>query len=243
MYVQDKLYPVFIATGAISSICGNEKRGVVDGNVYRVLSRLYNIREPIDTTLGKKTFQNIANTLVPKKKPGTYNQAIMDFGSIHCTKYNPKCVICPIQQECESFKNDVVLLRPIKNKKKTYRTRYFNYLFIQEKDSIIIQQRGLKDIWTKLYELPLIETNKEVNESFLMNEPYLQKFQIENIENNYKMNHNLSHQKFKISFWNIVVTNINSELTLKRIKIHEINDYPFPKPIEIYFQTEHQLNI
>ena len=228
---------------AISSICANEKRGVVDGNVYRVLSRLYNIKEPIDITRVKQNFQKLANKLVPSENPGTYNQAIMDFGSTHCTKHNPSCHNCIFKKKCESFKENVVLLRPVKKIKKSYIHRHLNYLFITKSDNFIIQQRGVNDVWKKLYELPLIETKKQIDKDFLMRQNYLKKFQISNIRLQYSMQHNLSHQKLKIYFWEIIVQDINIESGLKKITLNTVSLYPFPRPLTKYFETQHNLSI
>ena len=146
---------------AISSICFNNQIGVVDGNVYRVLSRVYDIATPINHNSSKKKFQEIANQLVPKNNPGIYNQAIMDFGSIHCTKHNPKCSVCPINKECIALEKNNVSLRPVKTIKQKTKTRYFNYLLIEQNGSFIIQKRDDADIWKGLYQLPLIETKKK----------------------------------------------------------------------------------
>ena len=223
---------------AISSFCNKEKKAVVDGNVYRVLSRLYNISTDINTTKGKNEFQQIANKLISPNKPGEYNQAIMDFGATQCTKYHPKCKNCPFQKSCISFKLGNINLRPVKIVKKISKIRYFNYLFIEKKNSFLIQQRQSLDIWKKLYELPLIETNKKITKVNLLNQKELKCFEIINIKKNYDEEHNLSHQKLKITFWHISVKSLNIYAYTKKIKKVHINKYPFPKPLEKYLKIQ-----
>ncbi len=224
---------------AISSICYDEKKAVVDGNVYRVLTRYYNIDTPINTSIGKKIIQNIAEKLLPQSSIGEYNQAIMDFGSIHCKKNNPKCNICPLKSDCKSNILGNVMQRPVKKLKKNITTRYFNYLFINQNNYFIIQQRKTKDIWSKLYELPLIETNEEITLNQLKSNIILKRLEILHVNYQYQVKHLLSHQKLIISFWNIQIDNMPVEKKMKKILIQDINKYPFPKPLEKYFDKEH----
>ncbi len=220
---------------AISSICYNEKRAVVDGNVYRVLSRLYNIKTPINTHIGKKKFQKIADELIPNKNPGTYNQAIMDFGSIHCKKNNPKCNICPLIKNCKGLIFNNIDNLPVKQLSKKLKIRHFNYLFITDDDYFIIEQRGSSDIWSKLYQLPLIESGAPMNRKLLIQNNYFEPFNILDIKHEYNTNHILSHQKLIISFWKINTDRIKSNTIAIRIKKTDIKKYPFPKPLQKYF--------
>ncbi|MBF25713.1 MAG: A/G-specific adenine glycosylase [Flavobacteriales bacterium] len=224
---------------AISSICYDEKKAVVDGNVYRFLSRYYNIDTPINTSLGKRQFQNIADKLIPKTGCGEYNQAIMDFGSLNCKKNNPTCITCPIKRTCKAFKLGNVQQLPVKKPKKNIKTRYLNYLFINQKKQCIIQQRNSKDIWNKLYELPLIETDCKITFNQLKSHIITKQFKILNINFQCQFNHILSHQRLIISFWDIKINNINAKKNSKKILIKDINKYPLPKPIEKYFHKEH----
>ena len=113
---------------AISSICSDESKAVLDGNVYRVLSRVYNISEVINSSAGKKKIQTIADKLLPASNTGRYNQAIMDFGSIQCVKYNPNCNICPISNNCIAFQKNIINTRPVIKRKIKIKSRYLNYL-------------------------------------------------------------------------------------------------------------------
>ena len=222
---------------AISSICFNEKKAVVDGNVYRLLSRLYNIQVPINTNSGKKKIQEIADNLIPYKDPGTYNQAIMDFGSIHCKKNNPKCNTCPFNKKCKAAKLNLVALLPFKIKSKRIRSRNFNYLFITDYKYCLIKERTHNDIWEKLYELPLIESDLEIDVQTIEKNKYINQLDIININHQYKISHKLSHQNLNIKFWEVVTKRIISDSEFIKIKINDINKYPFPKPIQNYFNN------
>lgn len=235
-----KLKGVGIYTAAaISSICFNNQIGVVDGNVYRVLSRIYDITDPINHSSAKKKFQEIANQLVPKNNPGIYNQAIMDFGSIHCKKHNPKCGGCPINKKCLAFEKNTIEMRPVKIIKQKIKTRYFNYLFIEQNGHFLIQKRIDADIWNGLYQLPLIETKKKIKQAKLIQDLFLRSFEINNIQNIYNTNHNLSHQILKISFWKLNVLKLMRKPYFKKINAKEIINYPFPVPIKQFFHIVH----
>lgn len=221
---------------AISSICFDQKIGVVDGNVYRVLTRYYNIEDPINQIGTKRKIQEIANKLVTHKKPGLYNQAIMDFGSIQCKKHEPKCDICPLKNKCKSFKANTVKFRPVKSNKKYQKKRYLNYFICCNKKKIIINQRDSSNIWKKLYELPLIETNKEYSTIEALQNDYFKNKKVSKMQLLQKMTHHLSHQKLIISFW-LIESQLNEPiLNQKMIHISEIQNFPFPKPIQKFLQ-------
>lgn len=145
---------------AISSFAFNLPHAVVDGNVFRVLSRIFGIREPVDSTEGKKKFVELANQLLDKKNPGVYNQAIMDFGATVC-KPAPQCDQCPFRKHCFAFLNNTIDQLPVKEKKITKKRRWFYYLIMEHENKIAIRQRTEKDIWRQLYEFPLVEMAKE----------------------------------------------------------------------------------
>lgn len=144
---------------AIASFAFDLPHAVLDGNVFRILSRLFGIRTPIDTTSGKKEFTAVADRLLDKSQAGKYNQAIMDFGALQCVPRNPNCQRCPFSTDCVALKNGIVSDLPLKEKKMVKRDRYFHYFVIQWDDQVLIQKRTSKDIWRQLYEFPLIETD------------------------------------------------------------------------------------
>ncbi len=145
---------------AIASLAFNLPHAVVDGNVYRVLSRLYNVDTPINSTKGKHQFAQYAEELLDRKNPGTHNQAMMELGAICCKPANPTCHICPIAEHCLALANGTVNKLPVKTKNKPVQNRYLNYLFLVNDDKFCLLQRGVDDIWKGLYDLPVIEYHK-----------------------------------------------------------------------------------
>lgn len=146
---------------AISSFAFNLPHAVVDGNVFRVLARLFGIFTAVDSTEGKKYFTTLAEELLDKKRPGIYNQAIMDFGAVVC-KPQPLCPVCVFQKHCYAFQHKKINELPVKEKKITIKKRWFYYLVLENKNEIAIQQRTGKDIWQSLYEFPMIEAANEL---------------------------------------------------------------------------------
>ena len=142
---------------AIASIAFGEPVAVVDGNVYRVLSRYYGIDTPIDSTEGKKEFQALAQSLLPINEPADYNEAIMDFGATQCTPNSPHCSACPLCETCVAFREQRINELPVKSKKVKQRERHFTYLYIEYERKIAIHQRGAGDIWQGLWEFPQAE--------------------------------------------------------------------------------------
>jgi len=148
---------------AIASICYKEPSAVVDGNVYRVLARFFGISTPINSSQGIKAFKKLAQELLDVSQPGTYNQAVMEFGARHCKPRNPDCSSCIFNDKCVALQKNIVAELPVKLKKTTIKKCYFNYFIIQsEENTILLQQRTKKGIWQQLYEFPLIETSEEI---------------------------------------------------------------------------------
>ena len=145
---------------AIASFAFDLPHAVVDGNVYRVLSRYFNLSTPIDTTSGKKTYAALAQENLVAKRASHYNQAIMDFGALQCTPVSPSCTTCTLRDSCGAYAQGTVDLLPIKEKKLTIKSRYFNYLYCRKGDKILMMKRKAKDIWQGLYELPMVESHK-----------------------------------------------------------------------------------
>ncbi len=148
---------------AIASFAFNLPYAVVDGNVFRVLARVFGVDKPIDSIDGKKFFTDIANELLDKKQPGLYNQAIMDFGAVVCKPVNPSCTVCFFNKKCSAFLNNKINELPVKQKKIKIKKRWFYYLIPEYKGEMAICQRTGKDIWQNLYEFPLIESPGELD--------------------------------------------------------------------------------
>tara|TARA_B100001093_G_scaffold106103_2_gene98413 strand:- start:2369 stop:3409 length:1041 start_codon:yes stop_codon:yes gene_type:complete len=224
---------------AISSICFNEKRAVVDGNVYRVLARTHKIITEINSNLGRKEFQQLADQLICKKNPGDYNQGLMDLGSTICLPKKPKCNFCPVNKSCKSKKDNLKLLLPNKIKKKKPLKRTIHYLFIEGSKHFYMQKRKQNDIWKNLYDFPQIEKQSSNNLEKLSVQQKLKKIipnkSFINIGTS-KFIHNLSHQKLHISITHIKTNNlleISEYILMTRKKLKKI---PIPKPIELFFQ-------
>ncbi|WP_341220412.1 A/G-specific adenine glycosylase [Polaribacter atrinae] len=214
---------------AIASICFNEPTAVVDGNVYRVLSRYYGIDTPINSSAGIKEFKTLAQSLIDETQPGTYNQAIMDFGALHCKPQNPLCETCPFSDSCVAFEKKLTKELPVKEKKIKVRKRYFNFLVIKtDNDTTILSERKGKGIWQGLYQFPLIESNKVINkDELILSEEFINLFPLEttiSLFNPKEIVHKLSHQHLYTQFW-IVETANSAETT---IKWSEIEKYPVP---------------
>lgn len=143
---------------AIASFAFNLPYAVLDGNVFRVLSRFFGIDKPIDNNKGKEIFIELANELLEKKSPGIYNQSIMDFGAIICKPKLPLCNICPLKQRCIAYSEGLVSILPVKQKRISRRSRWMYYFLIEYKDKFFVRRRISKDIWQNLYEFVLIET-------------------------------------------------------------------------------------
>lgn len=152
---------------AICSIAYEEPCAALDGNVFRVLSRLYDLDTPIDTTSGRRTFAALADSLIDRQRPGLYNQAIMDFGALCCLPAQPRCTECPLRDRCLAFAARTVDVRPVKQGRTAVEPRYFNYLHVECGDELVLRRRGAGDIWQGLYEFPLIETPEPVEYTVL----------------------------------------------------------------------------
>lgn len=215
---------------AIASIAFGETTAVVDGNVYRVLSRFFGIETPINSTKGIKEFKALATELIDKREPATFNQAIMEFGAQQCKPKKPYCIICPLQSGCVAFLKNQTSGLPVKLKKIKIRHRYFNYLvIIDQHKKTIIEQRTEKGIWQNLYQFPLIESKESIDvyefEKEISKHKLIKnlKFQI-NLFNEKDVIHKLSHQHLHTKFW-IIETD---PITEKSISAENLKDYPVP---------------
>ena len=188
---------------AISSFSSNEARAVVDGNVFRLLARYFAISVPINSGQGKKVFSDLANRLIDKKQAGTYNQAVMDFGSLVCKPRKPDCPGCTLQPGCAAYSSGQVNELPVKIKSQKIRERYFNYIIAIKNGGILMNKRGPNDIWENLYELPLFETERSIDPGILTTqENFVNVFgsqvHIKSVAGPVK--HQLSHQKLWATF-------------------------------------------
>lgn len=218
---------------AIASFAFKQVVPVVDGNVFRVLSRYFNIQTDISSSSAKKEFTRIAKELIPNDKPDVFNQAIMEFGALQCVPKNPNCENCIFNSSCAALQKKKVDQLPIKTKKPKVTNRFFNYLiFLDTENNTIINKRTEKGIWQNLYEFPVIETEKETNFETIsilihnrFNELAVTDIAIYNKE---QIIHKLSHQHLHINFYKITLSsNINGGIALERLRT-------FPFPIVIF---------
>jgi len=215
---------------AIASICYNEPTAVVDGNVYRVLSRYFGIDTPINSTQGIKDFKTLAQSLLPKDNFGDYNQAIMEFGARQCKPKSPDCKACPLNKECFALQLNKIKELPVKINKTKISKKYLNFLvFVSEDNKTILEQRVEKGIWQNLYQFPLIETKESLlNQNFKNNKKlciYINGVNFSfNLYNKTEIIHKLSHQHLYTKFWIIKI----KELPKKGIDIAKIKSYPVP---------------
>ncbi|MBI1838621.1 MAG: A/G-specific adenine glycosylase [Flavobacteriia bacterium] len=220
---------------AIASFAFELPHAVLDGNVYRVLSRVFDIELAIDSTEGKKIFTKLTQDLLPKSDVSTYNQGIMEFGALQCIPVNPECEICPIAMKCFAKKNNTILNRPVKQNKIKIKTRYLYYLIFNENNYTYIEKRTHKDIWQHLYQFPLIESENIIAFTELKH-IIATKYNSEIIQYNSDYKHILSHQKLITTFIHINNFPTNFEENWVKIKVSDIQDYPIPRLIEKYLE-------
>jgi A/G-specific adenine glycosylase len=227
---------------AISSFCFKQPYPVIDGNVYRVLSRVFGLSIAIDSTEGKKAFKTLANDLIEIKQPDIYNQAIMEFGALQCTPKSPNCEDCPLLLDCYAYQNKVINELPFKSKKVKTRNRYFNYFIIHQDNKIYLKKRTEKDIWIGLFDFPLIETTKPVEDfNKILNHPenpFLEETKIKKIKKSIQYKHILSHQKIYATFWELHTDN-NIKMSAHYVgsSIAGIGNFAVPKLIDNYLKT------
>jgi A/G-specific adenine glycosylase len=225
---------------AIASFSANEARAVVDGNVYRVLSRYFGISEPINSTAGKKIFQTTASDFLSKKTPALHNQAIMEFGAMLCKPKNPVCGICPVRLGCYAFKYNATTTLPVKLKKLNIKQRFFNYFLFTDGDSILMNKRTEGDIWANMYDLPMIETPAllSVDEVKVIPagiEYFGPDFKISAVSDVKK--HVLTHQHLYIRFVTLAGQPVKLNPNWVFIKVENLSKLPLSKPIFIFLDN------
>jgi len=229
---------------AIASISFKEKTPVLDGNVFRVLSRLFNVSKDIGTTNGKKYFYKLANALIPDNVPGEFNQAIMEFGALQCLPKNPDCESCVLKINCLSYSKNNQHQRPIKQKKLQKITRYFNYLVVDQENGLYLNKRESDDIWKGLFDFYLFESDVKYsdfmqisNDVCTINENDLLFHGI------HEYKHILTHQVIYASFYHITFQ--NSDFIENRLlnggnfyNKEQIQNLPKPVLIDKYLKEE-----
>ncbi len=221
---------------AIASIAYREVVPAIDGNVYRVLSRVFGIKDAYDTGSGKKVFKALALELIDKKQPDNYNQAVMEFGARVCKPKQPLCDTCIFNNSCYALAQKSIASLPYKKGKTKVRKRFFNYfIFLDQAGNTRIEQRTAKGIWQGLYEFPLFETDKKSSIKIIT--AYLNKaYQTDKVVlyNDKPIIHKLSHQHLYTHFWIVEVSNLSESIAWNTLE-----NYPFPVLIRNFIKKFH----
>ena len=231
---------------AIASIAFDLPYPVIDGNVHRFFSRFYGVLLPVDQKTGEKRILELAQKNLENNNPGQFNQAVMEFGALQCKPGKPDCSLCPVQSDCFALKNGMVMELPLKSKTQEQKKRYFHYLVIHKKDKrgkgfIYLKKRESSDIWKNLYDFPLIESNRPVSAEKLRKmdawKEIFGKSEIKILQQPGTLKHVLTHQIIYARFYYITDP---CELSgnFKKVSLNEIDKYPVPRLIEIFFQRE-----
>jgi A/G-specific adenine glycosylase len=217
---------------AISSFAFDLPHAVVDGNVYRVLSRYFDINTPIDSGTGKKMFNDLAQSLIEPEEAATHNQAIMELGALVCTPRSPQCHACPLNNSCLALQNGTIEQRPVKTKRGKVKDRYFTYLIFLDNDRTFLQKRVAKDVWQHLFQFPLIESQEPLDPAKIITRAgavpdYLSE----------EITHVLSHQKIHARFAIIkqAAKNIGTDWIM--VNVSDIANYPLPRLIDRYLES------
>lgn len=231
---------------AIASIAFNQPVPAVDGNIKRIISRILNLEENIQSAKTYKRIKDTCKEMMAQHDPGTFNQALMDLGALQCTPKNPKCPLCPVQDHCLAYSENTVNERPVKYKKQKKTVRYFNYLVIESVKNgnthIYIEQRKQKDIWTHLYQFPLCESTELWDKKSLIHQlkrflPEQDNLIVSSISRPYK--HLLSHQTIHARFFRVQILEsvpVSANTSWVSIPRENISDYAIPRLIEQYLE-------
>lgn len=225
---------------AIASFAFGLPHAVVDGNVYRVLSRYFGIETPIDTTQGKKEFTGLANQLLDKSDSAGYNQAIMDLGATVCKPSTPDCSNCPLQKKCFALEHGLINDLPVKSKKLTVRTRYFHYILFIHDDNLWIRKRTGNDIWQNLYEPFLVEHEYALPPEHLVQQLPLAPFRLKPASVEYAGNYSqrLTHRIIESRFYICKLKQQTGTMPTdgKWVPISQLDKYAFPKTVLSFFR-------
>ncbi len=232
---------------AILSFAFNKPYPVVDGNVFRVLSRMHGVTFSVNSSIGKSRIKKIAESLMPDDSHEIFNQAIMEFGALHCKSVSPNCETCPFTNSCFAYQHSMVEQLPVTEKTVKQKIRYFNYLVVvfakNNNRQILISKRNNNDIWKNMYDFPLIESDRPLSDDQIVSsELWLRLFQEIHptlMKRTKLYKHILSHQILLTQF-NIIVVQDQTSLVgtegYLAVNIHEIKKYPVPRLIDLFFE-------
>lgn len=219
---------------AIASIVFNEPIAVVDGNVFRVLSRLFDINIPINNSEGKKAFRQKANELLDKQQPGLFNEALMEFGALQC-KVKPDCHSCPMQPDCQAFNSGKTAELPFKNAIKPRVKRFLHFLLLQHNGRVFLTKRTENDIWKNLFQPLLIETGSA---DVLAPETFRRKLKLKEVQIRYlcRYEHFLTHRHLVTCFYEGVTKELVKYPHGQWVATDNRGDLPIPRLIEKFFE-------
>lgn len=221
---------------AIGSICFNLPEAAVDGNVYRVLSRYYGVRESIDDTATKKLISAFANEILDSNNSGDHNQAMMELGATLCSPKSPSCEDCPLVTNCVTKNENLQTVLPVRSKKVKVRNRFFHYLVPVSEGKTLIRKRGEGDIWQGLYEFPLVESDTELSDQETLKALSLRSVDVvKSISMEYK--HILSHQKISAKFVCVESERIKNSNFIK-VEVNKLSSFAFPRLINRYLEKK-----
>ncbi len=225
---------------AIGSIAFGLQAPVVDGNVYRVLARFFDVATPIDSTAGKREFLELATSLLAKDRPGDHNQAMMELGATVCTPKQPDCPICPLAADCLAHKRGTITERPLKAGKTTVRERHFNYLHVDATGHLYLRKREGPGIWQGLHEPPVIETDHAVGKAALLRllqEHFQGRWAV--LGRSERITHLLSHQRIQAVFWHVRAERAwHPPADWLEVPIGRVEEHAVPRLIERWLKGE-----
>jgi len=226
---------------AIASICYDEPCAAVDGNVSRVIARLYGVDDPVNSTGGARQIQALAQEMLDHGDPGTHNQAMIDFGAMQCVPSSPPCPSCPLAAGCHANLTGRVDLIPAKIPKQRPKKRWFYFYLILYKGNIILTKRGEKDIWRSLYQFPVLEPESPLPEKELLDAgiPAQLASRLQKVSLSGPVTHQLTHQSIHARFIHLEMSSLPDNLPADWIQVplQEVDQYPVPRLIHRYLES------
>ena len=227
---------------AVASLAFGYPAAAVDGNVIRVISRVFNVRNNANSSSARKEIDRLAEQILDNHNPGQHNQSVIELGALICTPKNPECGICPVRTFCKAYAEGLVEELPLRYRKKVSRERFFQYYIIMSGDNLFIQRRTKRDIWQSLFEFPLFETSGSVSEHDIIDYPAEvwklnpEKIILKEISPIYK--HVLSHQKINARFIHILYNGKVKNTEWIAVSPEDLHLYAFPVLILNYIRQE-----
>ena len=231
---------------AIASFAFGKSEPVVDGNVFRVIARVFGVESDIAKASTRKEFKALCRQLISKDHPDTFNQAVMEFGALQCTPKQPACVTCVLRENCLAHQQQRVHQLPVKLKRQTIRDRFFNYYLVRCQDSILMKERRDKDIWQGLFDFMLLEEGRDQTplnglEASIPDASLMAATTVMEPSEIYK--HKLSHQHIHARFTEVLLADKDQlkiwmeAFELEEFRLEEITQLPKPILIDNYLKA------